>query len=219
MEFTQPLEQFGRRYGNNRWVFKSWKLKRDVHFYSDLEYENGLFLEFDPTVVKYCEQPTELTDEHGHKTIPDVWVQYIDHSEAFEECKYAADVDESNPGKDERAIKQVRLQERWCQTHRYKHILRTEKEIRSNQLLLDNYIDMHSYLRNHLGPIEMEVRIVEKRIASASAAYSLFELYQALTDLSNNSITEAVVWLIALGRIMSNVDTVPFGPKTVVWKQ
>lgn len=216
MEFTQPIELPGRHYGNNRWFFKSWKLQREVHFYSDLEYENALILEFDPRVAKYCEQPTEIKDDQGNKSIPDVWVQYRDLSEAFEECKYETDLDESNPD-NERAIKQVKLQERWCELHGYKHILRTEKVIRANPVLLDNYIEMHSYLRNHLHPVETEIKIVERQVTMTGC--SLRELHQTLNVLNKNAITEAVVWLIAQDRVMSNVETTPFGPMTEVRKK
>ena len=158
-----------------------------------------------------------MTGENGATSIPDVWLKFDDNSQAFQECKYASDIDEASSKKDERAIKQVSLQVTWCQTHGFKHILRTEKEIRANPILLDNYRDMHAYIRNHLHPVETDLRIVDGQITPTGS--SLRQLQQILSDLSKTAISEAVVWLIALGRVRSNVDRVPFGPKTEVWKR
>ena len=53
----KPLITDGsKKFGNNRWLSYSSKLKRDVYLFSDLEYEHWLLVESDPKIVEFCEQ-------------------------------------------------------------------------------------------------------------------------------------------------------------------
>lgn len=88
------------RYGNNYWEGKSLKLKRNVHLFSDLEYDHWLLIETDPKVNSYCEQPLRIKqyiDGEWVESIFDMWIEWNDGSETFIEVKYSDELDPKHP--------------------------------------------------------------------------------------------------------------------------
>lgn len=84
-----------KKYGNNRWLAYSNKLKRVVYLFSDLEYEHWLQVETDPDIITFCEQPIKMEiieDDRTHSSIIDMWVKYKNGEEAFIEIKYTNDL-------------------------------------------------------------------------------------------------------------------------------
>lgn len=66
------------KYGSNYWVGYSYKLRRHVHFYSDLEYENWILVETNPEVEVFCEQPLRIQyflDGKKSESIFDMWIK------------------------------------------------------------------------------------------------------------------------------------------------
>ena len=53
--YTPLIKTRTGRYGNNHWLVFSPKLKRDVNLFSDLEFDNWVLIETDPTVVTFCD--------------------------------------------------------------------------------------------------------------------------------------------------------------------
>jgi hypothetical protein len=76
----KPLITDGsKRFGNNRWISYSSKLKRDVYLFSDLEYEHWLLIEPDPEIVDFCEQALlmdGIVNGKLQKSIIDILVFY-----------------------------------------------------------------------------------------------------------------------------------------------
>jgi hypothetical protein len=135
------------KYGNNFWDGYSYKLKRDVHFFSDLEYEHWLLVEADPNIIDFCEQPLEIKFVYEGKlrsSIFDMWVKYNEGQEEFREVKYQSHLNQGHP-KYEETQKQITIQREWCEMKGYVHKVQTDDFIRSNPLFLDNCRMLVSY--------------------------------------------------------------------------
>ncbi|GGB52885.1 TnsA endonuclease N-terminal domain-containing protein [Fictibacillus barbaricus] len=135
------------KYGNNFWDGKSYKLKRDVHFFSDLEYEHWLLVEADPCIIDFCEQPLEIKFVYQGKlrsSIFDMWVKYENGHEEFREVKYESHLKPGHP-KYEDTLKQITIQREWCEIKGYGYKVQTDDFIRSNLLFLDNCRMLVSY--------------------------------------------------------------------------
>jgi hypothetical protein len=68
------------------WEGYSPKLKRDVYFTSDLEYDYWLWVETDPNIISFCERPykvQEIIDEKVEQSVISMWIQFRDHSEQY----------------------------------------------------------------------------------------------------------------------------------------
>jgi hypothetical protein len=132
----EPLITDGsKKYGNNRWLSYSSKLKRDVYLFSDLEYEHWLLVESNPKIVEFCEQALLIEVFVNGKlqtSIIDMWVKYDNGKEEFLEIKYSSDLSK------EKVINQISIQKKWCNEHGFQHHIRTEEYIRANKLLLSN---------------------------------------------------------------------------------
>lgn len=135
------------KFGSNYWEVYSPKLKRNVRLFSDLEYENWLFIETNPKIISFCEQPLEIkgyVDGKLKKSIFDMWVLYDDDTEEFQEVKYQAQLIDINS----RSSKQIQLQKQWCIENNYSYIVRTDSEIRKNKVYLDTLKQVISEVRN-----------------------------------------------------------------------
>lgn len=83
-------------------------------------------------------------------TIFDMWC--VPHNEKgyFSEVKYEHQLDSKHPEYDQRSAEQVAKQQRWCEYHGFRYILRTDKIIRQNKLLLNNYKVYNKWPTVHL---------------------------------------------------------------------
>ena len=147
--FTKPLPMpRGTHYGNNYWIFVSYKIRRRITAFSNLEYANLISLEMDPDVEYFCEQPLEASikeDGKEVKTIFDVWVLYKDGREEFQEVKYKSELEDKNP--DSRSRKQIERQKKWCRVNHYEHTVRTEKDIFIEEYYIDNLSHLAAKVR------------------------------------------------------------------------
>lgn len=137
------------KYGNNFWHGYSYKVKRDVRFFSDLEYENWLLVETNPHIVNFCEQPFEIQFFYNGKlrsSIFDMWIKYDDGQEEFREVKYQSHLLKGHP-KFEDTLKQITGQREWCKSNGFNHRVETDVQIRGNALLVDNSRILISYVR------------------------------------------------------------------------
>lgn len=138
------------KYGNNYWISYSPKLKRNVKFFSDLEYDNWFYIEINPHIINFCEQPLRISVDVGDKIIDsvfDMWVLYDDNTEEFIEVKYQAELDVNNP-KSQRSLMQTSIQREWCLKNNYKYKIMTDFEIRRNLIYLNNIKQIVSQVRN-----------------------------------------------------------------------
>lgn len=137
------------KYGNNFWHGFSYKAKRDVRFFSDLEYEHWLLVETNPCIIDFCEQPLEIKFFFNGKlcsSIFDMWVKYDDGQEEFREIKYQSHLEIGHP-RYEDTIKQITVQKEWCKTKGFRHSVQSDEIVRSNPMLIDNCRILISYVR------------------------------------------------------------------------
>ena len=122
------------KYGNNYWETYSPKINRNVKLFSDLEYDNWLYVETNPDIISFCEQPLKIQvniDGKIKESIFDMWILYKDNTEEFIEVKYYSEV----TGTSKRAIRsqnQIAAQRKWCEENNYKYCVKTDLEIRKN---------------------------------------------------------------------------------------
>lgn len=209
-----PIKFKNKKYGNNRWDTFSKKLGRDVHLYSDLEYEHWILIEFDPNVLTFCEQPLKIKyflDNKLIESIFDMWVKYLNGDEFFIEVKYLKELN-PNYEKSDRAIRQTKIQKLWCEENNKNYKVVTENEIRKNPVLLSNANTIVSFIKNSPKPIETDYYHVLKEIQKHESIL-LSELEKNI-NLSIHRVREAVYWLIYNKEISSNIDLLPIGYKT-----
>ncbi|MFJ8455705.1 Tn7 transposase TnsA N-terminal domain-containing protein [Bacillus paramycoides] len=139
-----------KHYGSNHWVAFSYKIQRNVQLFSNLEYDNWIFVETDPNIVNFCEQPKKISYPLNGKTkhsIFDMWIQYSDGQEVFLEVKYSKELHPLHK-KFERNINQIGVQREWCAANGFGHRVITEKDLQSNGLLLSNKKLILSLIKN-----------------------------------------------------------------------
>jgi|LGOV01.1.fsa_nt_gb hypothetical protein len=119
-------------YGSNYFICHSLKLNRRVCFYSNLEYANFLSVELNPQIIKYVEQPLQITgvNDDGKicKTVFDMEVLYEDNINELWEIKYSCDLTGYNQTA-VRAMSQISIQKNWCLKNNVPYCVRTEKDI------------------------------------------------------------------------------------------
>lgn len=128
------------RYGNNRWEGFSWRLRRTVHLNSDLEYDFWILIESNPEYVAFCEQPLRIRVRVGNKNVTsifDMWTLTWEGAECYWEVKY----EEKLRGRsdDPRLDAQLSAQEIYCNAAEEEYRVITDREIRANPLILDNW--------------------------------------------------------------------------------
>ena len=126
-------------YGINFYNTYSTKIKRKVAFYSQLEYHNFLTLEFNPSVINFCEQPLKIeidVDGKRESSIFDMWVLYETGFEEFQEVKYQKELVDNLTSS--RSIDQIEKQKLWCQSNGYLHSIRTENDIYLGPFYISN---------------------------------------------------------------------------------
>ncbi|MBB3112111.1 hypothetical protein FHS18_004189 [Paenibacillus phyllosphaerae] len=206
--YTTPLiKQRSGRYGNNHWIVYSPKIKREVNLFSDLEFDHWVTIETDWTVETFCEQPDKAEGEEG-TSIFDMWIKKKDGREIYFEIKYEKALT------DEHVVKQIDIQKKWCEHHGKEHQVRTEKDIRSNEIYLENLKDILPYLLNNSTIVEIDSYKVAAQIKDGRK--TLKELNQIL-NMNLPRLYEAVACLICSGEIRANLEKVYFGLETEVW--
>ncbi|REE77754.1 TnsA endonuclease-like protein [Paenibacillus taihuensis] len=206
--YTEPLirKRYGR-YGNNHWMVYSFKLKRDVNLFSDLEYDHWILIESDYTIQVFCEQPAEAHIEEDGVSIFDMWIKKVDGDEIFFEIKYEQDLN------DEAVAKQISIQKKWCELHGKKHQVRTEKDIRSNEKYLENLKDLLPYVLNNSTIVEIDRYKVLTQLKEGTKTVG--ELNQEL-NIGLPRLYEAVACMIYSGDISASLDKEYFGFGTEV---
>lgn len=206
-----PIIKFKQtRYGSNHWIGFSPKLKRDVNLYSDLEYANWIFVETNPQIITFCEQPVQahsIVDGRLKTSIIDMWIRRIDGSEAFIEVKYQSDLDPNNPRND-KTLKQILCQKQWCAENGYEHIVHTDKFLYESPYFIENMKIILSNVRDNPFPDELKlkrlhnalgngkktIRTIKNEIDNqpwvAAAIYSLISAGLWRAELKNAPITD-----------------------------
>lgn len=205
------------KYGSNFWTGYSPKIKREVHFYSDLEYDHWILVETNPNIVSFCEQPIRIEKVIGGEraeSIFDMWIKCRNGEESFVEVKYSKELD-PNSIKSLRTLRQIEIQRLWCEENYYKYSVQTEKEIRGNQIFLANQRIILPYINNRTHPIDLDHYQILKIINEGRIL--LKEIEQRLPTIPSARIREAIYLMIYHGKIQANINQKPLGAETEVW--
>jgi hypothetical protein len=191
------------KYGNNYWETFSPKVNRNVRFFSDLEYDNWLSIEANYKITSFCEQPLRVQVEFNDEiieTIFDMWVLYEDKTEEFLEVKYSSELNGTSK-KAIRSLKQTSAQKHWCSLNNYKYSIKTEREIRSNFIYLNNLKQVVSQVKNITNTNERDLVIVTNLLLRAPMTVNML---CNLTNFSVSYIIQIISWLYYKG--ICNID-------------
>lgn len=209
--YTPINVNFSRKFGSNRWISKSIKVNRDVHLSSDLEYANWLYVECNPTIINFCEQPFEIRvpiNNVVYTSIPDMWILYSNGVEEIREVKYYKDLSEP------RVKRQIEVQKKYCKSKDIVHRIITEKDIKSNTYLLSNYKQIIKILKNETKYDKNLQQIILKSLSKQD-----FTVNTLTHEIESNfeNVLFNVASLIYTGEIYANIDSKYFGKNTEVY--
>ncbi|OTX80737.1 hypothetical protein BK726_02135 [Bacillus thuringiensis serovar londrina] len=216
--FTPIKLKRSSKYGNNYWSGFSFKMNRKVEFFSDLEYEHWLLVECNPAIKKFCEQPLKveyILNDKIRYSIPDMWILYSDKSEKMIEVKYMSSLLPSHP-KYKQTLQQITVQQEWCKSNGLYHEVKTEKKIRENRILLDNYRKMIPFIRNYSESIEPINKLIFLEL-NKSVKLTFQEISTIFHHENHNQIYISVIYLIYTGIIHSDLHINPLNKNTEVW--
>ena len=201
-----------KKYGNNRWLTYSNKLKRDVYLFSDLEYEHWLQIETNSDITDYCEQPLKMEiikDNKLQSSIIDMWVKYKNGEEAFIEIKYSKDLLKDS------VKKQIYIQRVWCEANQKSHLVKTEEEIRLNPIKLSNLKLLIKEVKNPLNSNYETIKLINNHINEEPK--TIQQLYLE-TKIDLPELLNVVCILIYNGHIKGNLSFKHLGKFLEVWK-
>lgn len=209
--YNPLVTNISKKYGNNRWKTKSLKIDREVFLYSDLEYDNWLTVECNPSVIKFCEQPFLIKLPYNNTirtSIPDMWILYDNGDEEIVEVKYSNDLIKN------KVKEQIEIQQLWATKKGIRHKIVTEREVRVNRLLLSNYKSILSILKNveikELVELDNYLDIIKAKERLLISEFSdLFNVEQTV-------VLKNIAFLLYRGQINANLDTCYFGTKLEV---
>ncbi|RAP25923.1 hypothetical protein C2W64_02283 [Brevibacillus laterosporus] len=190
-----------------------------VHLFSNLEYDHWILIEANPQIITFCEQPKKvewLVVEKLLHSIFDMWIERKDGSQSFIEIKYQIDLDPQNP-RSERSLRQTHLQRKWCEENNYDYLIQTEKEIRNNPILLDNYKEIIPYIQqNRISHNDLDQHLVMQKIGKDRI--TIKQLREDFSHFSPSRLKQTLYSLILSGVVEANVDKVALNLTTEVWK-
>ncbi|PFH91403.1 TnsA endonuclease N-terminal domain-containing protein [Bacillus sp. AFS088145] len=203
------------KYGNNYWISNSYKIKRPVELYSDLENDHHLFVECDPDIADFCEQPLKLEFEVDGKirtSIIDMWVKYRDGREEFREIKYESLLQEDDP-KYYDTMRQIQIQKSWCEERGFIHRVITDKDLRDNQTLLDNYRLIAAFARSFDTLHSDVIEVITKKLLE-NESLTIGELIIYFNKLEPSEVQTTVAYLVYHGIVTANLEKLYFGNRT-----
>ena len=218
MRFEKSIEMpRGTRYGNNYYSVYSKKINRLVKLYSTLEYYNFLVLETSSEVKYFCPQPLKIDiiqeDKLKH-AIFDVWVEYKDGRNEFQEVKYSKELIGNEP-EAIRSQEQIRRQESWCKDNNVNFVIRTEKDIIQGPFHIQNLNVIAARVRRYT-PTEnayYEPRIIQE--LEVNKTLSVSELIMKKLLPIGNELNH-ICYLYVKGTIDIDIKKRPLDSKTEV---
>lgn len=201
-----------KKYGNNRWLVYSNKLKRDVYLFSDLEYEHWLQVETDSYIVDFCEQPVKMEVLKNNKlqySIVDMWVKYKNGKQLFIEIKYSKDLLK------DKVKKQIDIQKVWCEAQQKNHLIKTEKEIKINSIHLSNLKLIIKKVNKSLETNHEVINLINCQINSQPKTVQQVHFE---TKIEYNELFNTICILLYKGEIKSDLSFRYLSKSTEVWK-
>lgn len=205
------------KYGSNYWEAFSPKMKRNVRFFSDLEYDHWILVETDPNIKHFCEQPLKIDmiiDDKKLESIFDMWIQYKDGQEVFVEVKYS---DELNPEHRnyQRVKRQTEVQSEWCRLNHKNYKIQTDREIRDNRVYLENMRTLLPFARHRA--VETDQQNVLKVLDDQTM--TIAQIQNALNQIALPRLRASIYLMIYNGRLTSsNITDCILGKNTEVMK-
>lgn len=204
-------------YGNNFWQMYSWKLGRDVHFYSSLERDHGVIVEADPNVVRFCEQPLRIRiklDGRDRETVIDMLVHFTDGRTQFREVKYASAVESAEL--DSRLTRQLTAQQEWAFVTANDYKIVTDHEIRQKPQFLRNW----KQILSHLAPYaSYDLAKIESDILAAFDERDSWPLGYLANNVSlrdQQAVKAAIFRLIHGGLCTAPLDLFPLTNSLII---
>ena len=201
-----------KKYGNNRWLAYSNKLKRVVYLFSDLEYEHWLQVETDPSIINFCEQPIKMEiieNSRTHSSIIDMWVKYKNGEETFIEIKYSNDLLK------ESVKKQIYIQGVWCRANQIKHLIKTEKDIKLNPIKLSNLKLLIKQVSKSINPNSQTIGFIKDHIMKEPKS---IQQIANETKIEFQTLFNILCILLYEGSINCNFEVKHLGKYSEVWK-
>ena len=207
----------GTHYGSNYYYTYSFKLKRYVKLYSQLEYHNFLTLEMNPLVETFCEQPLEIkiiVNEKEESSIFDMWVLYTNHKEEFQEVKYMSEINDSN-NPPNRAIHQIEKQKLWCDNNRFNYNIRTDQDIYKGPYYINNLRFIHGTI------IRCKFELMDEYLQNilqlvGKERISILELSNMI-KIAHISLINVIAYGIYVGKLEADLLTAPVSYDTYIW--
>ena len=173
----------------------SYKIKRNIKLFNELEYKNFLVNEMNPRVVEFCEYPIkiELNDEEGYEeTSFDMWVKYEDGKEEMQMVKNIGDI-KDNTNINTLAKRRILIQDKWCKINGYEYSIVTEAHINLGNFHISN-------LRFLFGLIKRNENTVLRRYLKLLCS-ELSNAKNPLGTFANNGLVpyDLIYSVVALG--------------------
>lgn len=215
--YQSPIDMpRGSHYGSDYWISYSYKLNRNVHCYSMLEYANFLNLEMNSEVDFFCEQPIKIESMDIYSkqsSVLDFWVCFKNGTNEFQEVKYSAELTEKTSSA-LRSQKQIEFQKEWCRANGYKHKVITEKELLCEPFRLQNL----QLLQCHL----LRQKNIEKFVSDEFDKILISKKHWRIEDIINSKILPLgqemsfLAYQFYLGNIEINLNDRPLDNSTEV---
>ncbi|MCY9670669.1 Tn7 transposase TnsA N-terminal domain-containing protein [Paenibacillus alginolyticus] len=216
--YTPIVVPRNKKYGNNYWNSDGPKVNmREVVLYSDLEFDNWVLTETDPTIKTYCEQPIEISFVFNgklHSSIFDMWILRTTGKEEFIEVKYDIELRPEHRNFT-RNMRQIQAQQEWCNIQGFSHKVMTEKEIRAFPVGLENRIKMLSDIKSRPYPVGTEniLRVVNEVPKTIVQIYENLEGKYSIRD-----ILSCCYSLSYYGKVFTNINEHIWSTRTEVWR-
>jgi hypothetical protein len=205
------------RYGSNRWIAYSPKLKRAVILYSDLEYDHWVLVEATSSIKSFCEQPRRVRIQLPSglvTTVFDMWILWDSGRQEYREVKYRHELQNAVMGS--RVRRQIEAQKKWCEIDRVDHTIMTDELIRANPIFLANWKIILSHLactqaidyRSHIESVEF---LLQKNGGS-----TLRDIERSFTNADRTLIRASVFSLIHRGHLKASLDAHPLDALTKI---
>lgn len=216
--YTPKLMPRSSHYGSSYLTFDSRKLNRTVTCYSQLEYVNALYLEFNSKIKCYCEQPLTIEGMYKGKKLKttfDSWYEDIYGQEGFQEVKESKTLLQGSRGY-ENAQKQIYLQSEWCLDHGKSYSVQTEKELMMGSYFFNNLKSLYSlaYSFDEKGESEILNNIMEYISIQPRTIKEIMNYI----NISQQKVFELISWLMYCGKCKADLSSRLVDFKTIVTK-
>lgn len=198
------------RYGTNRWIVFSPKLRRTVILHNSLEYDHWALIESEPAIRSYCEQPRRIRVRLPSgviTTVFNMWILWDSMLQEYRAVRYKKDLSRGNGSS--RINQEIEAQKLWCHLGGVRHSVVTDETVRANLTYLENWKIILSHLAAaqaiDLGP---QINEIIAMLASEGGR-QLRQIEASFPDTDRSFTRAAIFALLHSGRLRAPLDRVP----------